>query len=99
MGVELARSLFMGIHLQLAPFKWVLYSIKNKVGLYAVLIFRSLISVRFQQYSTTDYKYIYITARSLINLCPYTQNLNFINKLLDNVADKNENNSAKAFMV
>ena len=30
MGVELTRSLFMGIPVKLADFKWVLYLIKNK---------------------------------------------------------------------
>ena len=46
----------MGIPLKLADFEWVLYLIKNKVGLYAVSTFRSLINIRFQQHFTKDNK-------------------------------------------
>ena len=46
MGVKLVRPIFVGIHLQLAPSKWVLYLIKNKEGLYAVSTFRSIINVK-----------------------------------------------------
>ena len=56
MGVELARSHFMGIHLKMAAFKWVLYWIKNILGLYAVSTFRSLIIIKFQQHSTNNNK-------------------------------------------
>ena len=86
MGVELAKSLFMGIHLKMAAFKWVLYWIKNILGLCAVSTFRSLINIRFQQHST-KYNKLNLTARSLTNLCPNTQHLIFINEYLENMYD------------
>ena len=86
MAVELSKSLFMGIHLKMAAFKWVLYWIKNILGLYAVSTFRSLINIRFQQHSTKDNE-LNLTARSLTHLCPNTQQLIFINEYLENMYD------------
>ena len=82
MGVELARSLFMGIHLKLAPSNWVLYLIKNKVGLYAVSTLRSLINIRFKQHSTKDNQ---LDCKDFNKSVSKYNSLIFINELLDNM--------------